>query len=181
MYTKEEETIHFIIKAFNNKKRRKENINSSFHSISVGYMLKDINCSETIVISGFLHDIIEDTKYGYEDIKNKFGSIISDNVLKVTEDKKIKDWKLRKIEFIERLKEYDKDIILIELTDKLQNLLSDYQLFLKKGKNALYTSNATYELNKWYYLEMKKLFNDRLEKNNLLDRYNEITDIYFNK
>ena len=35
----------------------------------VGNMLKNIGCSENIVYTGYLHDIIEDTKYSYEDLK----------------------------------------------------------------------------------------------------------------
>jgi len=47
------------------------------------------------------------------------------------------------------------------------------------GNSALATLNISYESNKWYYLEMKKLFNNRLKRNKLLDRYNKITNIYF--
>ena len=58
MYSNEEKAIRFVIKAFEGQRRIKEDINLSFHSISVGYMLKDIGCSEEVVISGLLHDII---------------------------------------------------------------------------------------------------------------------------
>ena len=71
------------------------------------------------------------------------------------------------------------DVILVELVDKLHNLISDYDLFKKYGKDALSSSNATYKDNRWYYLEMQKLFNIKLKNNKLLDRYNGIIDIYF--
>jgi len=44
-------------------------------------MLKDIGCNEDVVVSGLLHDIIEDTEYNYEDIYERFGKTIADNVL----------------------------------------------------------------------------------------------------
>ena len=65
------------------------------------------------------------------------------------------------------------------MADKLHNLLSDYHVWLEKGKEGLATSRASYEDNKWFYLEMKNLFNKRLSDDKLLDRYNEICDIYF--
>ena len=52
-------------------------------------------------------------------------------------------------------------------------------LWLINGKDALATLNTSYEDNKWYYLEMRKLFNSKLDGNKLLDRYNEMCDLYF--
>lgn len=72
MYTNEEKAINFVFKAFENKKRIKEDINLAFHSISVGFMLKDVGCDNTTVISGLLHDIIEDTEYDYEYIEKNY-------------------------------------------------------------------------------------------------------------
>ena len=38
MYSKLEEIIHFVFKAFEGKKRIKEDIDLAFHSISVGFI-----------------------------------------------------------------------------------------------------------------------------------------------
>lgn len=37
-----------------------------------------------------------------------------------------------------------------------------------------------YEEVKWYYLSLQKIFNDRLDNNVLLNRYNDIVNEYFN-
>lgn len=179
MYTLEEKAINFVFKAFENKKRIKEDINLAFHSISVGFMLKDIKCDEKTIISGLLHDIIEDTDYDYEYLEKNYGYEIAQNVLKVSENISITNWKERKVEFINKLYNENKNIILIELADKLHNLLSDYKLFIEYGNKGLETLNTSYNDNKWYYLEMKKLFNTKISNNKLLDRYNQICDLYF--
>ena len=179
MYTKEEQAIRLVVKAFENKKRIKENINLSFHSISVGFMLKNLGCDEDVVLGGLLHDIIEDSNYDYEYLVDNFGKNVADYVLNVSEDMSIKNWKERKIAFMENLEKQDNNIILIEVADKLHNLLSDYHLWEEEGSSALATLKTTYEMNKWYYLEMKKIFKGKLEPNSLLDRYNNICKIYF--
>lgn len=179
MYTKEEQAIKLVVKAFENKKRIKEDINLAFHSISVGFMLKNIGCDEDVVLGGLLHDIIEDSDYDYEYLVNNFGKKVADYVLNVSEDMSIKDWKERKIAFMENLEKQDNNIVLIEVADKLHNLLSDYHLWEKEGNNALATLKTTYEMNKWYYLEMKKIFNKKLDNNDLLYRYNNICKVYF--
>lgn len=179
MYTLEEKAINFVFKAFENKKRIKENIDLAFHSISVGFMLKDIGCDEKTIVSGLLHDIIEDTDYDYEYIEKNYGYEISKNVFMVSENMNISNWKDRKVEFINNLYNQNETIILIELADKLHNLLSDYNLFIEYGNKGLETLNTSYYDNKWYYLEMKKLFNKKISTNKLLDRYNQICDLYF--
>lgn len=179
MYTKEEEILHFIFIAFANLKRKKENIDLVFHSIMVGNMLKNIGCQENIIYTGYLHDVIEDTKYTYDDLKEKYGKELADNVQKLSENKEILNYIERKGEFINRLNTYNNELILVELADKLQNLISDYHLFLKNGKNALPTEGKNYKETKWYYTKLKEIFNERLENNQLLERYNNIYEEYF--
>lgn len=179
MYTFEEDILHFIFIAFKELKRKKEDIDLVFHSVMVGNMLKNIGSSENIVYTGYLHDIIEDTKYSYEDLKERYGKELADNVQKLSENTKILNYKERKEEFINRLKTYNNNLILIELADKLQNLVSDYSLFLSLGKDALPTEAKTYEEIKWFYTELKKIFNEKLEENSLLERYNDIYEKYF--
>ena len=179
MYTLEEEAIRLVIKAFEGQKRLKEDINTSVHSITVGFMLKEIGANQDVVIGGLLHDIIEDTEYDYEYIKNIYGYKIADLVAAASENQSLPVWKDRKIEFLQRMQTASEDVLLIELADKYHNLLSDYETWLTEGNESLKTLVANYEENKWYYLEMKKLFNSKLKDNTLLQRYNEICNLYF--
>lgn len=180
MYTKEEEIIHYIFIAYQGQKRKKEDIEVCFHSIMVGNMLKNLNCDEETIYIGYLHDIIEDTNYTYEDLLKKYDQKIADGVLMLTEDKTISNYVERKKNFLEKLSKIDNKLLLVELADKLQNLLSDYNLFIEKGKESLITECDTFDELQWYYLELKKLFNSKLENNILLERYNKIVDLYFN-
>ena len=180
MYTREEEIIHYVFKVFKGLKRKKEDIELCFHSIMVGNMLKNIGCNDTIVYIGYLHDVIEDTEYTYNDVLNKYGKEIADGVLSLSEDQSIENYVDRKKNFIEKLNMVDNDILLIEIADKLQNLISDYEQFLINGKDSLITESNNYEELKWYHIELQKLFNKRIKNNVLLDRYNEIMKLYFN-
>ena len=117
-------------------------------------MLAEVGMSKKIILSGLLHDIIEDTDYTYDDIKIKFGEDIANNVLYLSENQDIKDFKERKLEFINRLKNYDSDLLLVELADKLQNLVSDYELFSKQGKESLPTEGKNYSQIKLFYTSL---------------------------
>lgn len=179
MYTREEEAIHFMFKALNDKKRKKEDIALAFHSVSVAYMLLEEGCDKDIILSGLLHDVIEDSDCTYEDVLNKFGKTIADNVMMLSEDTSIKDFKARKIEFMKRLEDTPREIVVAEVADKLQNLLSDYELYKKDGKKVLATLSTTYEMNKWYYEELLKIFEKKIDNSKLLDRYRKMVSIYF--
>lgn len=179
MYELEEEIIHFIFKAFDGLRRKNEDIDLVIHSIMVGTMLKNIGCDEQTIYIGYLHDIIEDTKYTYEDLLNKYGKYIADSVLLLSEDKSILDYVERKTKFIKQLEKVEDSIILVEIADKLQNLISDYNQIKLKGKEILVLEANNLEEIKWYYLELKKLFNSRIKNSKLLDRYNKIVYEYF--
>lgn len=68
---------------------------------------------------------------------------------------------------------------MVELADKLQNLLSDYASFEKDGIEGLKTKKATYEDVKWYYTSLGDVFNRRLDNNMLLQRFNSVIKEYF--
>ena len=62
MYTKEEEIIHYIFKAFKGLKRKKEDIELCFHSIMVGNMLKNIGKAEIDTFYNVLNKITNNLK-----------------------------------------------------------------------------------------------------------------------
>ena len=68
---------------------------------------------------------------------------------------------------------------MVEIADKLQNLISDYEQYKIRGKEFLVTEANNYDELKWYYLELKELFNKRINNNHLLERYNQIVYEYF--
>ena len=143
MYTLEEQAIHFVEKAFAGQKRIKEDIPLSFHSIMVGYMLKDSGYNKEVVLTGFLHDIIEDTEYTYEDIKSQFGKKIADNVLKVSEDVTITDWTKRKEEFFYRMTSWSKEIFLVELFNSFISAMSTIlPLYISATLSQVFSSSS---------------------------------------
>ncbi len=56
------------------------------HPVAVGLILSRAGFPDKVVMAGFLHDVIEDTKYTYEDIKSRFGEGVANLVRWVTYD-----------------------------------------------------------------------------------------------
>ena len=134
MYNDEEKAIKFIIQAFKGSKDKIDNMEKCFHSILVGNAIKEITNSEEIITAAYLHNIINSTEYGYEDIEERFGSIVADIVSEISEDWSHTKWIDRKKEFIRRIKmSQDINNINIIVADKTQDLLSYRDLFARKG------------------------------------------------
>ena len=62
--------ILFATKAHDGQRRKTDNVDMIFHPFTVGMMLKSYGMNDDCVMAGILHDVVEDTKYTIEDIKN---------------------------------------------------------------------------------------------------------------
>ncbi len=91
------------------------------HPLSVAFILQSAGYSESVVIAGILHDVVEDTKYSERDIEEKFGKEISEMVAGVTDDGLIQDWSERKRKYLDHLKGADDNVKAISAADMLDN------------------------------------------------------------
>ena len=125
--------VELITKAFNLAKEahegqlRKSGEPYIIHPVAVAKILSELNMDSQTICAGLLHDVIEDTKYTYDDIKEMFGENIADIVEGVT---KIKNLNYKKADEAqaENIRKMvlamSKDIrvVIVKLADRLHNL-----------------------------------------------------------
>lgn len=180
MYNKVEEAIHFMVKANKGQKRKNENIDKSFHSMIIYAMLREYTTTEDVLVSALLHDVINDTEYGYEEIEELFGTLVADMVSDLSEDMAITKWINRKKDYVRRLRNNnDPNVINIMLADKLHNLISNYNNYLKNGDKIWKNTGGSKEENCWLYRECYIIAKNNNAYQGLLDRYKEMIEIYF--
>ena len=172
--------IYFATKAHNGQKRKSDkDVDMIFHPFTVGMMLQKSGASEVAVIAGILHDVVEDTGYTIDDIKEEFGDDIAKVVLEVSEKKEL-PWDERKQEAIDRIKTASIDGKLVECADKISNLETMYNLYVEQGDDIWKSFKRPKEKQKWYYTEMYKAVIENTNEDNILfDRLKKILEKLF--
>ena len=119
------EAYQFAAEA-HSKQHRKSGEPYIIHPIAVAAIVaEELELGENPVISAFLHDVVEDTEFTIEDIKQRFGDDVAFLVDTVTKRKKDSYQHSKQVDNYRQILEsvhYDIRALLIKLADRLHNM-----------------------------------------------------------
>ena len=106
--------------------RRKSGEPYIIHPVNVARIVaEELELGVDPIIAAFLHDVVEDTPYTIEDIKERFGENVAFLVGVVTKEKKDKYVQSKQIDNFRQIlasMQYDVRALLIKLADRLHNM-----------------------------------------------------------
>ena len=77
-----EKALAFAIQAHMGQVRKSEPDKPKIiHPLGVGKLLESLGYDDNVIAAGYLHDVVEDTKYTIEDLKKEFGLDIATLVM----------------------------------------------------------------------------------------------------
>ncbi|MCL2100975.1 MAG: RelA/SpoT family protein [Fibromonadales bacterium] len=129
-------TLAFVIEAHKGQ-MRKSGAPYIRHPIEVAKTLASLRMDTTVIVAGLLHDVVEDTKYSTEEIKEKFGTEVAEMVDSVTKISDIQKGIDRTAKTFKKFLAYVSkrpQIIAIKLADRLDNMHSLQYLALERQK-----------------------------------------------
>ncbi len=143
-----QKAIKFAIKTheiYQKQKRKGYDIAYTSHPLTVGIILARAGAQEEIVIAGILHDTIEDSKKEKkvtpEMIESRFGKLVVDLVVSVTQESGL-SWTEKKKNALENIKRFSNESMFLKSADVLSNaqdIIYDYD---KKGDQIFEKFNA---------------------------------------
>lgn len=157
------DAIEFATKAHSGQFRKGSDLPYIIHPLGVGKILIEHGFEESVVISGILHDTVEDTAVTHKDIVDRFGKTISSIVEGVTEPDKKYSWEDRKRHALEVFKTAPSEILLVSCADKLDNLRSLRFDHARLGDEVWKRFNRPKNMQLWYFESSVEIFSGRLK------------------
>ncbi|MBB6214836.1 GTP pyrophosphokinase [Anaerosolibacter carboniphilus] len=143
--------LSLIIKAYNFSENahegqiRKSGEKYFVHPVQVAKILAELEMDDSTIVAGLLHDVIEDTKYGFEQVKKEFGEEIALLVEGVTKLESL-TYETKEERHAESIRKMflamakDIRVIIIKLADRLHNMRTlKFMNENKKKEKALET------------------------------------------
>ena len=177
-----EETKNFVKKAHKKQLRKyPENTLYYTHLFRVGNILSEYGFSDDVVKAGLLHDLVEDTDYELDYIKENFGDDIAKYVDFISEDKNL-PWKERKLEYIRKLFSNESPIesVAISIADKIDNLEDSKKAHEEIGDDFFKKYMGSKKYHMWnynnYFNELEKYLSNKnnVSLNEMLARLKKV-------
>jgi len=100
-----------------------------------GAVAERLDATEDLVVSALLHDTLKDTHATKEEIEEKFGFLVVQTVLALTKSKDGRPREVRNAEYFNRLKTESREVKILKMIDRLDNLgeiMNMGQKFIKR-------------------------------------------------
>lgn len=136
------------------------------HPIAVAEILERYGYDDNVISAGYLHDVVEDTKYTIYDIKNHFGNDIADLVNSASEPDKTLSWEDRKLHTINEIKNMPLRNKLVVCSDKINNIEDLIRVLNLKGMDIFNSFKRDYKSQLWYF---ENIYNSLINNENVKD------------
>lgn len=159
------EAFELAFQLHNQQLRKSTNIPYIAHLMSVSALVLESGGTENEAIAALLHDAVEDQggKPVLAEIDRRFGGAVAKIVRGCSDSygHPKPPWKVRKQQYLERLKSEESSVLLVSLADKLHNLRDILLTYRRERERTWERFNGGKEGTLWYYGQLVQIFADK--------------------
>lgn len=122
------------------------------HPTAVAHLLQGRGFPDTTVAAAYVHDVLEDTSFGEDRLREALGKEVVDIVKTVSEDKSL-EWEERKKRYIESVASGSEAAKAVCVADKIHNLQSVLAAYAKEGEAVWQKFTRGKEEALWFHQE----------------------------
>ena len=163
------DSLDFAIEAHAEQTRKGGEIPYVSHLLQVSGSILEFGGSVTVAAAGLLHDVVEDCEQvDVAGIRSRFGDPIADIVDRCSDTlegdvpEQKSPWIDRKRQYLAKLSNADRDVLLVAACDKLDNLRSLVADLHAEGPATLERFTGTPRQTRWYYESVRKVLTDEV-------------------
>ena len=162
------------IMAVAHEKQTRKSDGSPFivHPVMVALKLVKLGFGDSVIAAALTHDVLEDTDFSEEKMREKLGEDVLKIVKTVTEDKSLA-WEDRKQKYIETVRNGSEETKAVSISDKIHNLENLLDAHAQMGTNIWEKFNRGKEKKRWFEHAMLDMFRESW-KHPLVDEYAEL-------
>ena len=184
--SKLDEALYFAIEAHKGQIRKIDKKPYIVHPMEVAAVVSHLTDNEDVICAALLHDVVEDTPFSLDDVRERFGDRVAFLVSAETENKREHlspedTWLIRKRETIEFMRNLDdREVKMVLLGDKLANARAMLDIFNVIGDDIWnYFNQKDKALQKWYYESISDILRAEFSGINAFEEYCKILNIIF--
>jgi len=131
------------------------------HPVAVAEILSSLGYDDEVLAAALLHDVVEKSEIGMDEVRERFGERVATLVEALTEDVAIEDYEERKQEHRERVARSGADAMAIFATDKLTNvaMLREAYALIAEGVSEELAVGLDLKIYVWE-LDLEMLFDE---------------------
>lgn len=168
-----EKAIRICCEAHKGQLRKGDGKPYFIHPIMAALKLARYGVSDETIAAALTHDVIEDTDYPREILREELGNRVFEMIEALTQNDKL-SYREKKLEYIESVRNAGTDVKLISVADKVHNLESLIMAHRKKGKDIWELFSGSKENKTWFETNLLEVLKDI--NHPLIDEYKSLIE-----
>lgn len=129
------------------------------HPFMVAMKLARHGATDIVIAAALVHDVLEDTDFSEEALRDELGNEVIDIVKAVSNDDSL-SWKEKKKKYIETVRNTTDEAKAIALADKVHNMENFLGSYKEQGTDLWQKFNCGKDNKVWFEEEALKMFKD---------------------